>query len=109
MILPRASTHLNPALSGSSFGLKLKFRTKVLAEKYSQSICTVSQKKTRHLTLAHNYTKQSNAKQQFLSVMHKLFNLSGEICIFEDKSARRMGYMTQSTILPVTSPNVHQS
>ena len=46
---------------------------------------------------------------EFLSVIHKLFNLSGEICIFEDKSARRMGYMTQSTILPVTSPNVHQS
>ena len=33
--------------------------------------------------------------------MHKLFNLSVEICIFEDKSARRIEYMTQSTILPV--------
>jgi len=44
-----------------------------------------------------------------LSVIHKLFNLSGEICISEDRSAGRMEYMTQSTILPVTSPNVHQS
>jgi len=40
--------------------------------------------------------------------LYSIFNLSGEICIFEDKSARRMGYMTQSAILPVTSPNVHQ-
>ena len=39
-----------------------------------------------------------------MSVIQKLFNLSGEICIFDDKSARRMGYMTQSMILPVTSP-----
>ena len=37
-----------------------------------------------------------------------LFNLSGEISIFEDESARRMGRMKQLTILPVTSPNVHQ-
>ena len=29
-------------------------------------------------------------------------------CVFDDKSARRMGYMTHSAILPVTSPNVHQ-
>ena len=28
-----------------------------------------------------------------MSVIHKLFNVSGEICIFEDKSARRMGYV----------------
>jgi len=40
--------------------------------------------------------------------MYKFFNLSGEISVFEDKSARRMGHMKQSTILPVTSPNAHQ-
>jgi len=40
--------------------------------------------------------------------MHTLFNLSGEISVFEGKSARRMGRMKQSTTLPVTSPNVHQ-
>jgi len=40
--------------------------------------------------------------------MLKLFNLSGEISIFEGKSARRMGRMKQLTILPVTLPSVHQ-
>ena len=45
---------------------------------------------------------------KFLSVIHMLFSLSGEIYIFEDKSVRRMGHMEQSTILPVTLPNVHQ-
>jgi len=37
------------------------------------------------------------------------FSAEGEVCIFEDKSARRMVYMTQSTVLHVTSQNVHQS
>ena len=40
--------------------------------------------------------------------MHELFYLSGEFCIFGGKSVERMGLMTQSSILPVTSPNVHQ-
>jgi len=43
-----------------------------------------------------------------LSVTHKLFYLSGEFCIFEDKRLRQMGCMTQSTIFPVTLPNVHR-
>ena len=34
--------------------------------------------------------------------MHKSFNLSGDISLFEEKSAKRMGRMKQSTILPVT-------
>jgi len=29
-----------------------------------------------------------------MSVIHKLFDLPGEICIFEDKSATRMGHDT---------------
>ena len=40
--------------------------------------------------------------------MYELFYLSGEFCIFGGKSVERMGLMTQSSILPVTSPNVHQ-
>jgi len=42
------------------------------------------------------------------AVIHKLFNLSGEISIFEDESAMQTGRMKQSTILPLTLPNVHQ-
>jgi len=38
----------------------------------------------------------------------KLFILSGKVSMFEDKNARRMGRMKQSTILAVTLPNVHQ-
>ena len=34
--------------------------------------------------------------------------VSGEFCISEDKSPRRMRHMTQSSILLVTSPNVHR-
>jgi len=45
---------------------------------------------------------------QFLSVIHKLFYLSGEFCIFEEKSARRMKSMKQSTILLATLRNLHQ-
>ena len=37
-----------------------------------------------------------------LSVINKLFYLSGDFCIFADKSLRRMVRMTQPTILPVT-------
>ena len=42
-------------------------------------------------------------EQQFLS-----FYLSGEFCIFEDKRLMQIGHMTQSMILPVTLPNIHQ-
>ena len=45
---------------------------------------------------------------QFLAAIHKLFYLSGEFCIFEDKRLRRIGRVTQSTFLPVTSPKVKQ-
>jgi len=47
-------------------------------------------------------------EQQLVTVSAPLFNVSGEICIFEDKSARRMGCMTQSITLPGTSPDVHK-
>ena len=33
--------------------------------------------------------------------MRKLFYKSGEFCIFEDRSLKRMGRMTRPTILPV--------
>ena len=33
---------------------------------------------------------------------------TGELCIFEDKSLRQMGCITQSTIKPVALPNVHR-
>ena len=58
------------------------------------------------LTLIRQLTQQQ--LEQFLSVIHELFYLSGKFCIFEDKSLRRIGYiivsygMTQSAILPVT-------
>ena len=58
----------------------------------------------RKLTLIY---QQNSDQQQFLTVIHKLFCLSGEFCIFEDKRLRRMWCMTQS-ILPVTLPNVHR-
>jgi len=35
----------------------------------------------------------------FLPVIHKLFYLSGEFCIFEGKSVRQIGHMKQSTFL----------
>ena len=58
------------------------------------------------LTLICLLTQQQLAK--FLSVTHKLFCLSDEFCIFENKRVRRMGCMTQSIILPVILPNVHR-
>jgi len=36
-----------------------------------------------------------------MSVIHQLYNLSGEISIFDNKTARRMGRMKQLTILPM--------
>ena len=42
---------------------------------------------------------------QLLSIICKL---SGEICTFKQDSARQTGHVKQSTILPVTSPNVYQ-
>ena len=39
-------------------------------------------------------TQQSVTVSQFLSALCKLCYLSGEFCIFEDKSVRRMGHTT---------------
>jgi len=52
-------------------------------------------------------TQQSVTVSQFLSALCKLCYLSGEFCIFEDKSVRRMGHTTQSTILTATSTNLY--
>jgi len=43
-----------------------------------------------------------------MSIIHKLFYLSNELCIFEDKRLRRMGSTKQWTFSPLTLPNVHR-
>ena len=53
-------------------------------------------------------TQQSVTVSQFLSALCKLCYLSGEFCIFEDKSIKQMGCMTRSNIFALTSPNVHR-
>ena len=54
------------------------------------------------------YVKIRSAVKRLLSRLCRLFYLSGEFCIFEDKCLRRTGCMTQSAILPVTLPNVYR-
>jgi len=62
------------------------------------------------LTLIRQLTKQllAHTKQTVHVCYTQVVLLIRHVLHLEDKSPRRMGRMTQSTILPVTLPNAHR-
>ena len=95
MLYMISSRSVTDGVSLSVSKSKLVYSSLIFVDNNLTSICLLTQQQLVTVSV-------------FLSVIHKIFYLYGEFCIFKDKVWGEWSLWQQSTILPVTAPNFHR-